>query len=87
MYRHIDMICKCTKHGEIIPKKFRFENEYSETGVVELKVISAKFLGQMKHSGNRTRKFDCIVQDGTITKNCQLMYELDTCIWSLIEIR
>ncbi len=83
----VEMLFKSDKEGKITPLVMKIEDNDSTNGIVKVKLQNVLFLEEKRLYGKRLQLFSCQAQDQNRLKQCQLGYEVNTCIWKLIEIQ
>lgn len=84
MHKPIEMLFKSNKEGLVLPLVMKIEQE---DDIVKIKLHNQIFIEENRFNGNRVYIYSCQAQDGNRLRACRLSYELDTCIWKIIELK
>jgi hypothetical protein len=80
----IEMISWTQEDGRIRPIKFKITAHDDEKKVYQVMKIYTTELDRI--AGNKVYRYTCEIHIDSLTKLCEIRYELDSCRWILFKI-
>ena len=84
MHKNVEMLFKSNTEGQVTPLVMKIEDE--NNGIVKVKLHSPLLVEEIGYKGNKAYIYTCKAENNGTLRDCKLMYDLDLCTWSLIDI-